>query len=230
MARRFFAGLLVLALGVAALDAAEPFVGPRRVINGQTVDLAPLFRWWEAPGGGRPLTAWMRLNGHVVNASMWTWTVEATITKAPPVSNTNPTPAIVKVILKNPPKQQMDNFNYLVARRGELENRQQQLNAEVMEASNQVTAAMNSYKQSMGWKMDAAFAADRFYAAEQDQTQVKDELKRVENELQSVHTKLAAFPDQERYEFDIFALSTGQLQQGMPVFDMGVPLKLEPGK
>src|SRR5437588_8650738 len=72
--------LLVLSLGSSL---AGPLQNPKRVVNGQTVDLNPLFQWWSKHNGYRPLAAWVHITGSIAGTNGVGWIVAGKIEKSP---------------------------------------------------------------------------------------------------------------------------------------------------
>src|SRR5947208_12843303 len=89
---------------------------PRRMVNAQTVDLAPLFRWWTNHDGERPLSAWVRVTGTVVGTNTWGWLLLAHVQEPP---NREQGPAKrdeqTRILLRNPPMEDCAEFQRLIS-------------------------------------------------------------------------------------------------------------------
>ena len=72
--------LIALSAWVTAIRVeAGPARFPKRIVNGQAVDLTPLLDWWTKREGVRPLQAWVRVTGSIVGTNALGWTVEGTV-------------------------------------------------------------------------------------------------------------------------------------------------------
>lgn len=218
---------LVVVVVMAALTVqADGLRDPRRIINGQTVDLSPLFRWWTAKEGARPLGAWVRVTGSVVGSSVWGWTLEAQIQKVPQAANdgeTNPValPQPLRIILKNPPQQQQAEFDKLVAQRQALEGERTRLSDLAASSGQAAAQAAKQYDSSRPWKLQSSVALDGIGQARMVEADARARLKSVDEQLAEIKRKLAGYPDPNRYMVDCFALDSGEKQRGVPVYDHG---------
>lgn len=215
---------LLLALAAGADLNASPLKDPRRVINGQAADLSPLFKWWGKREGPRPLSAWVRLTGSVVGTNAYGWIVEARVEKTKYGSKPGEDDSgdsSRRVLLRNPPVQDQAEFDRIHDRLTELTQEHSTLAQEGTQVKSQADT-INKQQQSLRRyrlhsRLLAAEAGDLNYS----QKQTKEQLKPVDEQIQDLKKKLAAFPNPDHYEVDCFALKTVLQYQKLPVFDHG---------
>jgi hypothetical protein len=203
-----FLPLLTIAFAVNG----TPVKDPKRAVNEQTVDLTPLFQWWNHHEGERPLKAWVHVTGHIVSTTAWGWAVQARLEQTG--EKKDGAEKEMKIILKNPPVQEQVEFERL---KGQLKT----LNDERSHLSAQASTAANHAKDTAHQRHAAAANA----AYHHQETAAKDQIKNVDEQLKTINGKLAAFPDHETYSVDCFALQTGQTVNGLPVYDHGVAFR-----
>lgn len=199
--------------------SANPLREPHRAINGRTVDLAPLFKWWNKHEGPRPLAAWVRVTGTIVGTNAWGWVVEAKLEKterrnkgaeeAPRDSG--------RIVLRTPPWQEKSEFETLRAQLNEFNTQRASVAGQETRAANQVQALARERASRRRLRALAVEEKQARDAASQD----KQELQSLDRQIQEVKKKLAAYPNSEHYEVDCFALDTGQAYDRLAVFDHG---------
>ena len=190
-----------------------PTVYPKRVINNHTVNLSPLFAWWDEKHGGRPLTAWKHLEGVFDQETVQGWLCRGSIEGQS---------GRQYFLLKNPPQKELVRYR-------ELENQLSQLQYErtaKLEVAGQPayeTWNLGVYSNSRGTADDAAFIVPRenFEAIKQ----ANSELQNIDVQIQSVRQEMAGILTKDgHFKIDGFALQVTQRYQGHPVFDFGYPL------
>ena len=200
---------LLTLLFAALIASASPVRDPKRTVNEQTVDLTPLFHWWNNHEGERPLKAWVHITGHVVTATAWGWTLNAHAEHFGEKKDSGEKE--IKIMLKNPPVQEQAQFAQLKA---QIET----LNEERARFSTQAATAAGHAKdyshQRHGYAVGAAY--------HHQETAAKEQIKHIDEQLKAINAKLAAFPDRDKYAVDCFALHTGQYVNGLPIYDHDV--------
>jgi hypothetical protein len=214
------AGALTVAAPVGL--RASPLKNPKRLVNGQTVDLTPLFRWWTKQDGKRPLKAWAHLTGPVVGTNAWGWVIEAHIdTALPDAADDTDFPKDQKIILKHPPAAELAEFEKLSADLKDLEAQHAKLSAGAAKATKQ---GQDAASQEAAANISARKAARLQQQARQSGETAReddDQLKTIDQQLKEVKDKLATFPSATKYSLDMFALDLRQQLGGMPVFEAG---------
>ncbi len=214
--------LELLACGalMAADLQANPLTHPTRVINGQTADLQPLFRWYAKPQGPRPLSAWVHLTGELIGTNSWGWIVNARIFDAVSLTGHTGSPiqAPSHIILKDPPRQDQAQFEQLNAQVQHLKNQKASLSAEV--ASARKTAQNNARQQQAAHIRSLALAQEN---KQLNQVAKRDSaaLKSIDQQLQRLTRQMSLYCTADHYTVDCVALDLKLTHQGLPVFDYG---------
>lgn len=229
MATRFrqIAGLWLMGLLILlppASRAASPLKDPKRIVQGQTVDLSALFKWWPKREGERPLSGWAHVTGPVVGTNGWGWILEGHAEGGEPVKGEREKPG--RLILKNPPLQEFGKFSELLARSKALNDQRNALTVQANKAEGQAAELAGQQKVNRQHHVASSSALKRETRYWQAMAkQEKDRIKTVDKELKEVENQLKAYPDKERYAVDCLALRTGEKQNGMAVYDHGVVLR-----
>lgn len=230
--------LIFLSLGGAwAQDLSEP----ARIVNGQRVNLQPLFHWWtnvtaivatnaSRTNGDlvaippRPLKAWVRIASNQLTNSGFAWMANAYIQEIPdgPVTNQ-------WVVLRHGPFEEKKRFdqvvndykatttNLLVASNTYVKN------AEKTAAFDQKAELYQEMYEIDPWQhYRLGYAADAYrQAANQTGEKAATAARQMEHfdakraELQKITQ------DKESLEVDTFALRMAERYRGLPVYDMG---------
>ena len=202
---------------------ANPAKNPKRKISGQPVNLTPLLNWWTRRDGDRPLPAWVRVTGRIVGTNTLGWTVEGTVetpaTRSPSDPQTNaPSETRVRVVLKNPPLADLAAFQQLTEQIRHLNEERDRLASAVEEATNRVQEL--SERRVWG-KMATRIANNELNQWRAAETNNKDRLADVDEQLKALDAQLADYPDRNHYEVDCFALIIGPPFRGLAVYDHG---------
>jgi hypothetical protein len=222
--------MMAVILGTISGAQADPLKNPKRVINGQTVDLAPLFGWWDHPEGGRPLAAWVHVTGPVVGSGGWGWTIEALIETTPAratAGQTNKPPPEVRarILLRNPPANERAQFERLNAQLTALNEERSRWAQQAFDAGQHAATLEDQQDPSRPWRLYSRMLSDEIANAKDAQNDAKAQIKDIDQRLEQIAAKLAAFPDQTHYLVDCIALQTGQTYNRLPVYDHGQPLR-----
>jgi len=214
---------------------------PRRLVGGYSVDLRPLCTWWsnawtfaaEHPErstsdgpAARPLKAWVRIIGEPTQGTTEGWTVAGFIETAPHAS------APATIYLKHPPTKDAQRFVDLRGTWTALN----QIRENMYAASQANAARVNEQGAKAGMMRAVANAAPSFpgFAASADEysraAAMAGQRMRAQGltsiqagmRLDDVNKGLKAFPYGETYLVDFFAMPTGEVRAGLPVYDMGM--------
>ena len=210
---------LIVGLAACSLEArADPLKSPRRMINGQAVDLAPLFAWWTRHNGERPLTAWVHVTGTIVATNALGWTVRGVAESRPDRPKEADKSAASShdlFILKNPPVLDQAKFEQLVAAREQVAaslsaDKQQlgEVNAQQPRTNRRNQARARELKQEAG-------------NLKQSQTEAEAQLKEINKQLQPYGVSAATGGARPQYKVDCFALDMDQELKGVPLYNHG---------
>lgn len=210
-----FGALLVL---TAIVLHANPARDARRMVNGRTVDLTPLIKWWTNHSGARPLTAWVHVRGPIVGTNAGCWVVQAQVehTHRPESGGETAPSASDKLLLKNPPIQEMMEFQQLSAQLKSLEEARGQVHSQEQQAKSAADAVAKEQNVSRRYR-----SAQR-RQAQLTENEAKAELKPLDQQIQEVKRKMAIYPSSDHYEVDCFALDIGQTYNGVQLYDHGL--------
>jgi hypothetical protein len=227
----FWASWLVLAvLALGTNLNANPLQNPKRLIGGRTVDLEPLFHWWTNHHGARPLKAWGHLNGTVIGTNSVGWIIKTEGDELPPRSSNGSAKATSaeaegKFILRNPPLADLVEFEKLSGELKALNQQRGQIAGEEAQAKNRadvLAREQNAYRRS-GTRSRTVAAESRQVKAVEDEA--KRELKPLDQQIQDLKKRLSAYPNNDHYVLDCFALETSQELNGVRVYDYGLAWK-----
>jgi len=211
---------VVLVCLVAPSGQAALLSNPKRVVDGHTVDLTPLFHWWTNHHGSRPLTAWVRVTGAVTGTNSLGWVVSGQPEKSPAhakqtggeSANRNQS----KFILKDPPLQEAADFARLHEQLRQAQAEKARLQSEAANAKAQeaqVQAAMRGPVR--------ARATGQLHSIEQTDANL---MKSVDRTIAQLKQKLSVYPNQDEYRVNAIALDTGTEYNHLPIYDRGMPL------
>jgi len=220
-------GALLLLIGPGL--RASPLKAPRRLVNGQVVELKPLFIWWTNHSGTRPLAAWVHLTGPVIGTNELGWIIDAEIHRSSAAHTKSSTQEGAhndihpKILLQRPPQDDLAEFERITTH---LKN----LNEEHARLSNEESLAKSQEQRLERQRSQVRYdrASSRVLDLEDRQlkqadNQVKSQLKVLDQQIQAVKTQLARFPSPDHYVLDCFALDEGRNFEHMPLYDHGIP-------
>jgi hypothetical protein len=205
---------------------ANPLKSPRRLINHQTVDLSPLFKWWTNHSSVRPLTGWVHITGPIVGTNSWGWIVEAKA-EGPNRSYTardsadSPRKESGKLFLQHPPLQDLVEFQKLKAELDTLNQNRKQLLDQETQARNQSEVIAKEKKNVSRYSAEARELSQESKQWNLASQQASSTIKQLDLRIRPLKEKLATYPSSDRYLVDCFALDTGQETQSLPVYDHG---------
>jgi hypothetical protein len=210
---------LVLVLTLPA--AASPVKSPRRVVDQRTVDLSPLLHWWTNHTGLRPFTAWVHVTGNVVGTNAYGWVVDAQVeAHARPGQEEGTDSAAAggakRILLRHPPLQDRAAFEQLAARLKVLNQQRAQAEGAESQARNYLHPGSNGVHR-VHYK-GQGFANREAHEVEKNATASKQEL---DKQIKDAKSKMAAWPNSERYELDCFALDTATELNKLPLYEHG---------
>lgn len=215
-----FAGLLL-----AQACLGNPARDPKRLVNSHTVDLSPLFKWWQRKDGPRPLSAWTHLTGTIVGTNSGAWIIEGKIDGAK--TDQNPTEAKgaggepTRFLILNPPLEDYLEFQRLVSRSAELSRREAGLASEAAQAHSRDSAVTEQERALRRNRNEARLLAAEDKVLKGRENQAKLDQKAVERELNDVKSKLGSYPKPSEYVLDCFVLDMHSEYQHLPIYDYG---------
>lgn len=219
-------GLLVL--GLASLSSlAGPVQHPKRSINSYTVDLGPLFKWWNKHDGTRPLSAWVHITGSISGTNGGAWIIQGRVEGASPrpedeSSGANgPIHNPGMVILQNPPVDDLVEFEQLSSRLNTLLAQRAHLAGEESDAKMREQAVAGQQRANRRYPAQARVLALEDKQLKQTETNAQAEEKILDQEIKDLKTKLAIYPSTDHFEVDCFALDLGYDNERVPVYDHG---------
>lgn len=236
-------GLIVFLLAAVAAPAQtdqgwKVCRNPVRVFsNHATVDLTPLYQWWErqplvvtnrseetnsSDETDRPLSAWYLVTGTKVGTLGSSWVVDAVIYTSPTIRSN------ARVVLNHPPVVE--------------EQRYYTLNTQLAQAEQQIANAQDVYEVNTNAEMNALERANFFrysrsklamdgvrdymaLAARYHNAAVTalDQLRQLEAARIQIEEQLKTIPSANGvYQVDWFAVLLGRSKQGVPIYDMGL--------
>jgi hypothetical protein len=221
--RLAWAGCLAL-LAVPALQAS-PLQYPKRVIDEHTVDLSPLFHWWTNHHGSRPLTGWVHVTGSVTDSNAMGWMVEARVDDPRHAAGDKGPDRQVSILLRNPPVDNKAEFDRLKDELNALNAEHSRLTAAEAELRTRAQAMSKEQRASRRSRGSSQALTQASRANKQSEARLKQQLKPVDQQLQQLKTRLAAYPNSDHYIVDCFALESGSRYNGAPVYDHGMVWK-----
>lgn len=220
---------LVSFVFLACDAAAGPVQNSKRLVNNFPVDLTPLFNWWAKHDGPRPLTSWVRLTGAIVGTNSGAWIVEGKIEEAREAKSSDGSSEAAagtqKILLRNPPVDDLVEFQRLTNRLAELNKQRGVLKAEADQAKARDQAVTEQQRAARHNRARARVLAGEDKQLKQTESQAKAEQKPLDEEAKEIKNKLAGCPNLDRYVVDCFALDLHFDYAAMPVFDHGRPIK-----
>jgi hypothetical protein len=206
---------------LALLVEGTPVRDAHRMVNGQSVDLTPLFQWWAKQSDNRPLAAWVHVTGEIVGTNAGGWLVSAQLDdKGGGDRGENR-----RILLRNPPLQDRAAFDKLLAQKKALEaqrknlnHRAEQASSRLQEISEERKAARQQHAQMRGLNAQSS-------TLKQEEKSAKAQLKPVEGQIAEVDKQLKQYPSADHYVVDCFALKTAEQASGAPVFDHGTTFR-----
>lgn len=190
----------LIALLSAAQAVADPCQNPKRLVNGYTIDLKPLFAWWPAPKGARPLSAWKHVQGSITQDTPAGWVLSG---KAEGFSGSS-------FIVRNPPREKLLRWEKLRENLSQLEIESE---ATTRFASRPVCTDWYSYWVTPWPSPPITLIEHR---------QATTRLAELRKQIHMVEDELGAMTDNNgRFRLDAFALRLKENVDGLPVFDHG---------
>jgi hypothetical protein len=205
---------------------ASPLRAPRRIINGQVVNLDPLFQWWTNHTGTRPLSAWAHITGAVVGTNQTGWIVETHIetagrpTKSETTKESEPGSS-PRVLIVNPPVQDQSNFELLGLQLKTLNQQRIVISGQEAQLKSRTQVLTNELNAVRHNQVQAHLLSQSLHQTHQADTEIKNELKRFDQKIQELKTQRANYTTADHYLLDCFALDMKQEVSGMPLYDYG---------
>ena len=221
-------GLAAALFGAISSVQASPLKGPRRLVNGQLVELKPLFAWWTNHTGSRPLSGWTHLSGPVTGTNALGWVVDAEIqlanvrAKNGATAAETPSDRHLTVVLLQPPAEEKAAFERLTTELKHLNAERAKLVDEQKKTTAQQGAVDRQRKESRYNRASSRLLGQEQRQLNQRQSEVKNRLKVLDQRSQSLKSRLSVYPNPDRYEVDCFALDEHREVNNLPVYDHGV--------
>ncbi len=216
-------------MGAASLSAS-PLLHPKRLLSGYTIDLAPLFKWWSKHDGPRPLAAWVHINGSVVGTNALGWIVEGEVEKTARAKEKDKDPSGPvaqghRVILRNPPLDDLVEFEELSSKLSDLSARRATLAAEEGEARSHERAVAEQQHAAGRHSSRSRVLAVEDRQLKQLENEAKAQEKPLDQQIQELKAKLAVYSNPNNYTLECFALDLQRDYEQLPVYDHGQVMK-----
>lgn len=229
---------LLLIVGFSAHAADFCFDEPLRVVNSQRVSLQPLFSWWadvkpdiawnnenprkpkrELPP--RPLARWVRITAIPEQTPPAGWEIEVSL-------QTSPDPRCARqerIFLRHPPQAQKRRVEQLIAQVRELDAATTQAySSTVSETERAETYRLRAMDAETRRINQVNSERSRQHRLSGEALQARAQTSAAA--LAAARAELAKLPhDGSRFVLDTFAVFTGEVVRGLPVFDMGMVVR-----
>jgi hypothetical protein len=221
--RTFLAGLVVSSLLAIGWDLrADPLQHPQRTIDGRSVDLSPLFKWWDKHKGERPLTGWVHVAGTIVGTNFLGWTVEGRFASGQAGRKTGLAQgaagdAEARIVLAHPPVSDLDQCAKLRAERAELSARAAEADRQAQEIEARLRGYRHTRVRTRGLAQEAKVWREKAKEARAGRDAIDGQLRQLSVSAPSTPTG--------KYSVDCFALKTARQYDGIPVYDHGAVLR-----
>ncbi|GEM_PF-1776294 len=240
--RGYISGLLSVSLLISATVFGQDLKDPIRLVQGQRVNLQPLFHWWtnatsivesnkllseeeqiELPP--RPLQAWVRIISNELTNNGFAWFARAQIQEVPYGPATNQL-----IVLQHGPFEEKKALDRAVQNYDRTTER-------LLVTSNQYVAQM---ERATAWNQKANLYEEMYSidpgrhinlgraavvyrdAATRAQREANAAARRY-NQLEDRRIEIYRFTQgRERLTVDTFALRTGGTYQNLPIYDIGL--------
>jgi len=217
---------LVVMMAHAPGLQANPLRNPKRLVDGRTVDLQPLFQWSTNHHGPRPLTGWVQVSGEIVGTNSLGWIIQARVEPSHEPAGQGSSAEVSsgglqKIVLRHPPLADRTEFESLAKRLHDLLSQRDQASGVETKAKNQLKA---DEKQGGAHRRNRALVAEE-RELKKESKQAKDQVQALDRQITEVRAKMAAFGTSDHYSVDCFALKTPARLEQMAVFDHGVVFK-----
>jgi hypothetical protein len=214
---------------------------PYRNFGRVTVNLTPLFQWWQhgggdtpgdhppgiapVPAGGadprRPLSAWKRITGIKTAELNGAWVVDAEVFTSP-ATRTNEW-----ILLQNPPaaeELQYYNLQALLPQYDAQIASDQKASQADLKAEEKAAARAKADANGDKWTRQSVYGYNQLAAQKKEAAAAAlADQKQYEAARDLARKQLAALPGANgRYQLDCFALEIGRNSRGQLVFDAGV--------
>lgn len=178
----------------------------RRMVDGMTVDLAPLINWEKKPRGERPLASWIHLKGAIEATNGLGWVVLANVDGKKGKDR--------KIILKNPPQDEAAQHAQLKSELAELNREKARLESRASQPLHDRTVRTQHGTKVVHDPRRAEVADARSGLAD-----INKRIKETQKQLD----QLPGGPG--KFAVDCLALKTGTVFNGLSVYNHGIVLK-----
>lgn len=204
---------------------AGPTQHPKRFINTYAVDLSPLFKWWTKHDGPRPLSSWVHVTGSIAGTNAAGWILEAQVegTDKGAKSRAGSAQEPLRIILVNPPVEDLADFKSLNSKLVALNSQRAALAAQESDDKAREQAVAEQQHAARGSR--ARVLANEERQLKKIENEVKAAQKLLDQQIQELKSKLAGFDSTGHYTIDCFALDLQYDHERMPVYDHGRVMK-----
>jgi len=228
-------GLLLLALAQGSWGQASTnflFRYRNPIVNDKIrCDLTPLFNWWSQQlaaqeishgtntisvtnGAASPMPAWAHISGDLVEQTPQGWVVSGVVETAPGVGG------LTKVLVIHPPRNEPGRFTQKLAA---VKNPPAQPDYSEQEAQINLTDNRAFVASAIGDPDLQDYYATEAARQQRELDDRKQQDLNAENRRIQSLSSLGDFPAEwVAYQVDLFALSTGRQQNGLPIYDAGL--------
>jgi hypothetical protein len=207
---------------ISANLLASPTQHPKRLINANTVDLSPLFKWWTKHDGPRPLSSWVHVTGSIAGTNAAGWILEAQVEsaeKGEANSRAGSAHEPLKIILMNPPVQDLADFQSLSSKLAALNAQRAALAAQESNDKEREQAVAEQQHAAPGSRARVLANEDR--QLKKTENDAKAAQKPLDQQIQELKSKMAGFGSTGHYTIDCFALDLQYDYERVPVYDHG---------
>lgn len=249
---KFFGSLPLLTLfvlsGTALSQERFCFRNPQRIIGDARVSISPLLKWWSVyesalrrSGSGsqtnreallkaRPLSSWDHIEGSWVEDFGGTWIVDATIELIPGKT------VHKRILLFHPPEDEKKLFDDLTAKLKWLQGVESQSiaasssNDQLVRENNSRVSTLDMIGNSSGFMRAQVGPQLQAYDHASSIAIARSQIfmaraRSASDEIPKIQLGLASMPTGKEYRIDFFALRTGQIYNGLPVYELGLFVK-----
>ncbi len=207
--------LLFPLCGAAQSTNNFSFRNPHPIIQGRSVDLTPLFRWWvnpQAPIGdtnnanARPMPAYVKVTGDILKDEPAGWVVDATVETFPGKQQHE------KIFILNPPRKEKSRFEELQAEAGQPSSASGTSNPSAKSPGSAAHKHQHT-KNHTGNSSNTNQVAD--------QSDPGTDAAPASPAVAAAQKPLSAFPF-STYRAEFFAFQTPQRYENLPTMDAGL--------
>jgi hypothetical protein len=209
---------------------AGPVQHPKRSVNSYTIDLTPLFTWWTNHDGRRPLSAWTHIIGSISGTNAGAWILDARVERVGPNAGDDKdkspsSSSSTKILLQNPPVEDLVQFEQVSARLNELNTQRAELLSRENQARMREQAVARQQRANPRNVVETRVLALEDKQLKQAESVARAQQTSIDQQLGQLKAKLSSYPSIYQYELDCFALDLHHDFNGFAIYDYGRVLK-----